>query len=583
MNSEARIHDVLEHYFGTELSADELSAFDHQKIQGGQWLFHQGDPGDALYLLARGRLQAWRENGEGETPRLLGEIVPGDSVGEMGLLSGQARSAGVKAVRDSLLVHIGREQFNALARKHPALVTRLAINVVGMTQRAARGTARYRPPRTIAVVPLDSRAAASDLITRLVAELGDRGDAVLLMPNHCPATDGETEALRDWLYEQEDAHDLVLFGHEEGNDRWNELARRQADLLLFIADGRSAPGNHVHTVAQTDYGAQHALVLLQPGSDTAISGTGKWLDACPVDFHLHVRDGEPDDLARLARVLSGQAVGLVLSAGAARGFAHIGVYRAMRELGIPVDWIGGSSIGSIMGAAMAAGWDLERIEQTARRCFVQGKPFSDYTVPVTSLIRGRRMTKLLKEHLDFSIEDLPIPFFCVSSVLDDGSLNRHQRGSLASALCASAALPGVIPPAVVNRRLAIDGSVLNSLPVDLMQNMPVGCIVAVDLSSQKSYEVEYDEVPSAWRVLAGRYLPFIKRQRVPPLSTIMLKATEIGTLGRMRELGRNADLLLQPDVRGFGITEVRTFDRIVEAGYHCARETLKDWRPNSAA
>jgi NTE family protein len=420
------------------------------------------------------------------------------------------------------------------------------------------------------------------MTAHLVAELSDRLDAALLMPDHGVSTDGDSEALRDWLYEQEDAHDLVIFGHAEGHDTWNELARRQADLLLFIADGRSAPGDHVHALTRTDYGAQHALVLLQPAGDAAISGTGNWLDACPVDFHMHLRDGEPEDLARLARVLSGRAVGLVLSAGAARGFAHIGVYRAMRELGIPVDWIGGSSIGSIMGAAMAAGWDLERIEQTARQCFVQGKPFSDYTIPVTSLIRGRRMTQLLKEHLDFRIEDLPIPFFCVSSVLDDGSLNLHQRGSLASALCASAALPGVIPPAVVNRRLAIDGSVLNSLPVDLMQKMPVGRIVAVDLSSQKSYEVEYDEVPPAWRILAGRYLPFMKRQRVPPLSTIMLKATEIGTLERMRELGRNADLLLRPDVRGFGITEVRTFDRIVETGYHCALQALEDWRADSA-
>ena len=173
-------------------------------------------------------------------------------------------------------------------------------------------------------------------------------------------------------------------------------------------------------------------------------------------------------------------------------------------------------------------------------------------------------------------------FFCVSSVLDDGTLNVHERGNLAAALCASAALPGVLPPAVVQRRLSIDGSVLNSLPVDLMEQKPVKDIVAVDLSSQKQYQVDYSAVPAAWRVLAGRYLPFMRRYRVPPLSTIMLKATEIGTLARMRELGTRADILLRPDVRSFGITEVRTFDRIVEAGYRCAMEELPMWLESRA-
>ena len=142
---------------------------------------------------------------------------------------------------------------------------------------------------------------------------------------------------------------------------------------------------------------------------------------------------------------------------------------------------------------------------------------------------------------------------------------------------ASAALPGVIRPAVIERRLAIDGSVLNSLPVDLMQKMPVGKIVAVDLSSQKTYQVDQDHMPSGWRVLAGRYLPFFKRHRVPPVATVTLKATEIGTLSRMRELGKRADTLLQPDVRGFGITQLKTFDQIVEAGYECAIRDLEDW------
>ncbi len=583
-----RTRKVLERYFGERVTPELQDFFETRVLQGGEWLFHQGQAGDSLYLLARGRLQAWLEPADHGQARLLGEIVPGDSVGEMSLLSGLPRSAGVRAVRDSLLVRIDRKHFDALAATHPRLVMKLAANVVDMTRRGS--TNRYRQPRTLAIVPLDDHPRTAAFGTELVQDLGAYGQVARVDQSRIETVIGsgldETmgdnicEAATEWLHEQEDQCEFTVFLTAGPTGPWAELAKRQADLIVYVAESTGDIDRASASLAgqeQQDYGAQHALVLLQPGQGQPISGTAKWLDAITVNFHLHLRAEQPEDQARVTRVISGNARGLVLSAGAARGFAHIGVYQAMRELDIPVDWIGGCSIGSIMGAAMAAGWDQERIMSTARQCFVQGKPFSDYTMPVTSLIRGGRMSRLLKEHLGMQLEDLPIPFFCVSSVLDDGSLNLHERGEVAAALCASAAMPGVLPPAVVNRRLSIDGSVLNSLPVNLMQQKPVGHILAVDLSSQKNYEVDYESVPPAWRVLAGRYLPFMKRYRVPALSTIMLKATEIGTLGQMRELGARADKLLQPDVRGFGITEVKTFDRIVDAGYRCAMVELAGW------
>jgi len=112
---------------------------------------------------------------------------------------------------------------------------------------------------------------------------------------------------------------------------------------------------------------------------------------------------------------------------------------------------------------------------------------------------------------------------------------------------------------------------------NIMQRKPVGTIVAVDLGADKQYEVDYGNTPSAWAVLRGRYLPFARRYKVPAFSTVMLKATELGTLERVRELGRQADLLLKPPVRQFGMTEVRAFDRIVEAGYEHAMEVLPAW------
>jgi predicted acylesterase/phospholipase RssA len=249
----------------------------------------------------------------------------------------------------------------------------------------------------------------------------------------------------------------------------------------------------------------------------------------------------------------------------------------MQELGLPVDWVGGTSIGAIMAAAIASPVAAEVAIELVRKSFVDGKPFSDFTIPMMSLVRGRRMERMLRQHLDYRIEELPLPFYCVSCNLDTGSTNLHESGDLPSALRASAALPGIIPPAVINHRLTIDGSVVNNLPVDVMQHKPVSRIVAVDLGSAEAMTVDYTSVPSPWAIFRGRYLPFARKHRVPSLANILLKATLLGTLERVREQGRHADVLLTPPVRQFGMTEVKSFEKIVQAGYDHAKTELSAW------
>ncbi|NOR20518.1 MAG: hypothetical protein GQ538_10580, partial [Xanthomonadales bacterium] len=388
--------------------------------------------------------------------------------------------------------------------------------------------------------------------------------------------------LQHWLHLQETRNRFLVYACDSDDSAWTRFAMRQSDLVLFIANAKdhaalSGWESRLRAGKGTATGKQ-ALVLLQADSETAITGTAKWLQQRQPDFHLHIRRDKPDDIQRVARIISGNALGLVLGAGGARGFAHLGVYRALLELGISIDWVGGASIGSIFGSPVASDWVYERAHKLARHSFVKVKPFSDYTLPIVALIRGRRMQREIEEHQNFSIEDMPIPFFCVSSVLDSGQLKIHESGSLASALRASASLPGVLPPTVIDKRLIIDGAVLNSLPVDIMMHKPVGKIIAVDLSSHKSYEVDYPSMPSPWAILAGRFLPFFRKYRVPSLATTILKATEIGTQNQVRESGKEADLLLRPPVRKFGLTEVKAFDDIVDAGYQYAKTELEKWK-----
>ncbi len=598
--ADRRVLRTLEAYFGVD--GDEahrlLEQVEIRRLAGGDWLMHQGDPGRSLFFLVSGRLQAWARGAGGrEKGHFLNEIVPGDSVGELSLLTGAPRTVGIQAIRDSLLIRIDQEAFETLAQEHPSLVLRLAANVAALLQTSsARSKPSTRNLKAICLLPLDETPRTTEFCAELADQLSEEGSTLTLSAENLGRLGAPVDAIADgdeipgglvnWLHDQEDARRFVLYRCSGDNAAWTRFVLRQTDMVVFVGDASQSPDPRTWELeldeSAGDAIARRLLVLLQPPSSTPIHGTSGWLAARQVDFHVHVRADRPDDIRRVTRIVSGSALGLVLAGGAARGFAHLGVHRAMRELGLPVDWVGGTSIGAIMGAGIASPMSVDETMELVRKSFVEGKPFSDFTIPMMSLIRGRRMDRLLREHLDFQIEDLPVPFYCVSCNLDTGSTNLHEHGDLADALRASAALPGIIPPAIVNQRLTIDGAVVNNLPVDVMQEKPVSRILAVDLSSVAPVEVDYDAVPSPWAIFRGRYLPFSRRYRVPALSTIMLKATLLGTQEWVNEQGRKADILLKPPVRRYGMTEVKSFEKIVEAGYRHARDELSRWLENQS-
>jgi len=593
-----RILSTLASYFKMDIDADDplLEELEIKNLAGGEWLMRQGDPGDALYFRVRGRLQAWARDDTGkDRGQFLNEIVPGDSVGELSLFTGAPRAVGIQAIRDSLLLQLDRESFARLANDHPALVMRLATNVATLLQSSQKAKPSARNLNSISILPLDTSPRLENFCRELVMELESEGNTLSLEAGELGRKGAPVdslqpgqavpESLKNWLQDQENEYRFVVYHCSPGNIDWSHFALRHSDMVLLVGDASREPRPRKWEIDLLKTSgasiARRLLVLLQPPSHTKITGTSRWLEDRQADFHIHVREDRPDDLSRVTRIVSGNALGLVLAGGAARGFAHIGVHQAMQELGLPIDWVGGTSIGAIMGAGIASPVTVEEMLELSRKSFVDGKPFSDFTIPMMSLIRGRRMERMLREHLDYQIEDLPIPFYCVSCNLDNGSTNLHESGDLPSALRASAALPGIIPPAVVNHRLTIDGAVVNNLPVDVMRQKPVSRIVAVDLSLAEQVNVDYATVPSPWAIFRGRYFPFSRRYRVPSLSNIMLKATLLGTLERVKAQGRQADILLTPPVRRFGMTEVKSFEKIVQAGYEHAKAELASWLEKS--
>jgi len=570
--------------------ADEFEVID---VAGGAALFRQGDPGDSLYILLRGRMNVSQLDPGTGAESVLGETVPGESVGELGLLTGEPRSASLWATRDSRLVRISREAFDSLADKNPDLLRRLAKIVVDLLRK--RTSSKRHSPKlsNIVILPARTKNGTTQFAAELQTTLARIGstlhvnseiiDGRVGVPGVAMARQDSEESSRldDWFTREEGRQQFLLLEADAESTEWTRRCLRQADVILIVGDSTDDP---LPTAAELDLihdvdtlrSVRQIMVLLHPPARHQISGTARWLDARKVSEHHHVRIGVRLDLERLARVLSGTAIGLVLGGGGARGFAHAGVYRAMCEYEIPIDWVGGSSIGAVFGAGIAMGWEPQMVEDEAQRSLVKGNPFGDFTVPLVALLRGKRIDRLTQRSFPGNIEDMLIPYFCVSSDLSDANLRIHERGETWRAIRASVSVPGVLPPAVESNHLVIDGGILNNLPIDIMRNRSVGQIIAVDLSAGKEYELDYHEIPGPLQIMLSR-LPFTRSLQVPGIVTLMMKATVMASAVHTRSVRADASLLLNPPVGSFGLLAMGDFEEIVEVGYRYAREALQEW------
>ena len=268
-------------------------------------------------------------------------------------------------------------------------------------------------------------------------------------------------------------HDLLVYVGDPLPSSWTRLCVRQADLVLLV--GRGAAGTLEPGLLETigpaggPAGARRELVLLYDSGQRMPCGTADWLARVPVSAHHHVDPRLPRDYDRLARMLTGRAVGLVLGGGGARALAHIGVIRALEEAGIPIDLVGGTSSGAIIGGQCASGWESARILAQSRKVLIDHGSLNDFTLPVIALRRGRRYIRMLESlFADGRIEDLPLSFFCVSTNLTRSTCMVHRAGLLSEKVGASGAVPGLSPPTADGRDILVDGGVLNNLPVDVL-------------------------------------------------------------------------------------------------------------------
>jgi predicted acylesterase/phospholipase RssA len=281
---------------------------------------------------------------------------------------------------------------------------------------------------------------------------------------------------------------------------------------------------------------------------------------------------------RLARFLTGSAVGLVLSGGGARGFAHIGILRALEECAIPVDFIGGTSMGAVIAAQHASGWNWQTMARVNRDQWSRYHPQRNFTLPLVALNSGTRMDQMLREMFgEAEIQNLHGKFFCVSTNLTRADTMIHRAGLLWKAVRASLSIPGIGPPAIENGEIFVDGGLVNNVPVDIMRRLCQGAVCAIDVSEQLEFKSQLRESysVSGWNFLWRRLNPLANKPDLPSIFNILYRATTVGSLRTIEIVKAAADLYLNPPVSEFGIFDWRSIDKIIDAGYHYGLAALK--------
>ena len=509
------------------------------QVHAGEVVIRQGDSADSLFLVRSGRLRVLVEQNDG--PKAVRELGAGAAIGELALLTGSPRSATVQAVRDGELLELDTDVFHELLERDPGFAVAVARALAEQLQASGGLLPPSVRPSVMSVSGLGSVADAVAFAGRLAAAFGGFGPVALLSSEDCGA---DRVAALDRA-EREHAF-VVLAG--VGDEDWEAFCSRQSDRrVLLVANDASEPAK---TPQDVDLVFAHGVARARIES---------LLDTMAPRAHHHLdAGGSSASVARVARRLAGRALGVVLSGGGARGFAHIGAIAALREAGLAIDRVGGCSIGSFIGALHAMGLDAEEMRDRCREELVRRSPFNDYTLPRVSLIRSRKAARMFDRVFgDALMEELPIPFFTISADLLASRAVVHRRGSVFEAVGASMSIPGLVPPLSRPGRLLVDGGVLNNLPVDVMHADDEGPIVAVDVI-RRLEELDASVTPS-----------------VPSITETLSRATVLGSVERAERNRALADLVVTPDVQDVALREFSALDRAADAGYAAMRSALE--------
>ncbi|WFC97520.1 hypothetical protein MYAM1_000234 [Malassezia yamatoensis] len=432
--------------------------------------------------------------------------------------------------------------------------------------------------------------------------------------------------LAGWLANQEQNHRLVLYVVDTTvGSLWAQTSIRQADCILLVGFGDDPRvGEFERLLLSIKTTARKELVLLHPERSVVPGTTREWLKPRPwVSAHHHIEmpglkrptatstastttsSGDPrpvkalrslkqrletrigrvksqaptatsrpphlTDFARLARRLCGTSIGLVLGGGGARGSAHIGALRALEERGVPIDLVGGTSIGSFVGGLYArdgaAVSSHGRAKRFAGRMASLWRFITDATYPLVSYTTGHEFNRgIFKCFADTHIEDMWLPFFCNTTNITWSRMEVHFSGYAWRYIRGSMTLAGLVPPLIDEGNMLVDGGYTDNLPVSIMLAMGARNVIAVDVGGiDDTSPQHYGDTLSGWWVLLNRFNPWSSMRNIPSIPDIQTRLTYTTSVKMLEEVkSLESCLYLRMPVEQYGTLEfgrLRHYDR----------------------
>ena len=501
--------------------------------------------------------------------------------------------------------------------------------------------------KTVAIVPVTRQVPVIDFAAKLQTAFDDTigGRAIFLdqssvmgvLGRHAFSRMGKLK-LAGWLADLEQKYRMVVYVVDTPvSSAWSQTSIRQADCVLMVGFGdEPAMGEYERLLMSVKTTARKELVLLHPERSVPPGSTREWLKNRPwVHAHHHVEmagltgshaaatlptGGDPkavkalrnlkqkletslqryrksktplsasgrphhaSDFARLARRLCGMSIGLVLGGGGARGCAHLGVIRALEERGIPIDMVGGTSIGSLVGGLYAREAEMVstfgRAKRFAGRMASLWRFASDLTYPVVSYTTGHEFNRgVFKAIQETHIEDMWIPFFCNTTNITWSRMEVHTSGYAWRYIRGSMTLAGLIPPLVDEGNMLVDGGYVDNLPVTVMLAMGARSVFAVDVGSiDDTSPRAYGDTLSGWWVLLNRWNPWSDAGKIPSIPDIQGRLTYVSSVKTLEEAKKvKGCFYMRMPVEEFGTLAFGRFDTIYEKGYKAAVDLLDGW------
>jgi len=550
--------DLGTHVLFRDVAPEALDALQSasvmKRVVGGEALVIQGDDADALYFVESGRFRVVVNK-----TRIVAHIETGEAIGELAFFAGGKRTADVIATRDSRVLEVSRRAFDDIARQHPELYAAMLKLV---SERLAIATARTssvtsKNPRVIAMLPAGNSQMPDGFLARMAEafEAVVRPDTPVIPIDRATSEAADAHEYQSWLAEQEAKSAYVLIDGS-GSDDWGQMVCRNADALVMVGrPGQADPEANAMETAAMGWIAepQRTLLLLRSSAGKTISHSGDWIDPRAPKLHHHVALDTDADFIKVARFLTGRAVGVVLAGGGALGCAHLGVIKALQQADIPIDFIGGASAGAAMGGAIARGMSVDETLDQMEAMFIHAKAMRRLTLPIYSLLDPTVFDSELRTRYGTrDIADQPINFFGVSTNLSTNGLHIHRRGPLWECVRASGSLPTILPPFIdSDGHILVDGGVLDNVPVKVMHGLKAGPNIVVSLGDPNEVwrtDALYNDIRGRWSLLRDVILRRKRATEFPSIVEIMSRSMVVASRMASKEMLGEQDILVSPPI-----------------------------------